>query len=619
MKDKIKKLVANINQARIDYYNGESKVTDRVYDAWYDELKSLDPENPAIINVGAPPADEWKKVRHKIPMPSLNKVNTPEELESWSNRCKGQEYLVLDKLDGLSIECVYENGMLIEASSRGDGEIGQDLLQNVRKMRGVKLVLDNFTGSIRGEIMLMKSLYKKHFSDKANCRNAASGIVNRLDGVGSEHLTIMFYNVVGDAEFETESGQLDWIKNKGLLTPNYTHCKTIKDVVSLWNKYQESKRESLDYEIDGLVIRISDVAAQMKISDIGNRPGHSIAFKFDAETRTTTITQIDWQVGSSGRVTPVANFESVNIMGAKIARASLYNYSYVDELGIDVGAEVLVARNNDVIPCVVEVITGTGKTIQKPKNCPECKTKLITDGEYIICPNVNTCPAQVKGRIENWINQLNLLEWGSELIARLVESNKVVTIADLYRLSIADIASMDRMGDKSAKKCYDILWNNTEVSLENLLGGLSIPMVGASIIKMVISSGHDTLDKILGLNVDQLEAVNGLGPAKAASLYEGLKNNKDLVNELLGLGITIKQKTAGKLSGKSFAITGSLSMKRSEVEKIIEDNGGIVKSSVGRGLNFLLIADPESTSSKAVSARKLGTTLINEKTFMKMI
>ena len=618
MEEKIKDLADKIMQARHDYYNGEAKVSDRVFDSWYDELKALDPSNPAITKVGATPVSEWEKVKHKVPMPSLNKVNTPGELESWSNRCPNQQYLVLDKLDGLSINCAYEDGILVKATTRGDGITGENIIANVKNMIGVKRVLGNFTGSLRGEILLTKSLHQKHFSDKANPRNAASGISKRLDSVGSQYLTVMFYEVIGDVEFKTELEQLDWIKNQGLTTPQYTYCKTVSDVVLLWNNYQKTIRSELDYDLDGLVVRINDIAIQQSLGSLSSRPAGTIAFKFDAESRTTTIKDLVWQTGSSGRVSPVAVFDPVLLSGATISKASVYNYSYIQELGIDIGAEVLVARNNDVIPSVVEVVTSTGKIASKPQKCPECGTKLTIDGEYILCPNVETCPKQVSGRLKNWINQHNLLEWGDTLLERLVDIGKVKTVVDLYRLSVDELSQVDRMGQKSASKCLKILWDNSEVSLENFLGGLSIPMVGASIVKMVMNAGYDTLESIQGLTISQLENVNGLGPAKAESLHNGLDKNKQLISDLLSAGVKIKAKAKGKLSGKSFAITGTLSMKRAEVEKLIEDNGGQVRSSVNKD-TILIIADVNSTSSKATSARKLGAQLIDENKLLEMV
>ncbi|MGI0058201.1 MAG: helix-hairpin-helix domain-containing protein [Nitrosotalea sp.] len=253
-----------------------------------------------------------------------------------------------------------------------------------------------------------------------------------------------------------------------------------------------------------------------------------------------------------------------------------------------------------------------------PTNCPICNSLLVSSGEYLLCDNFD-CPARIKGRILNWITELGLKEWGNELVQKLVDAKKVTTITDLYKLQVSDIANLDRLGEKTAKKCLDILWDNTEVSLEVFLGALSIPLIGQSTIKAIIKAGCDNIEKFGQLDANAFSQVAGVGPVKAQSLADGLKANQQIILDLLANGVKIKDITIGKLTGKSFAITGTLSIKRAELEKMIADNGGEVKNSVGKGLSYLIIADPQSTSSKAQAARKLGTVLIDEKQILDLI
>jgi DNA ligase (NAD+) len=262
---------------------------------------------------------------------------------------------------------------------------------------------------------------------------------------------------------------------------------------------------------------------------------------------------------------------------------------------------------------------NTNEIIVPPTNCPECNSMLIETGEYIQCPNVLECPAQVKGRIKNWIKELNLLEWGDGLVDRLVDSGKVVTIADLYKLTVADIASLDRMGDKSAQKCYDILWSYTTLPLDIFLGALSIQMIGGSTIRAIMEEGCDTLEKFGQLNAIEFAKVPGVGPTKAKFLADGLIQNQKLILELLDLGISIKDKIVGKLSGNSFIFTGAMVNKRPVLEQMVIDAGGTVKSSVGKGLSYLVTADVNSTSGKSAKAAKLGTKLITEDEFLEML
>lgn len=253
-----------------------------------------------------------------------------------------------------------------------------------------------------------------------------------------------------------------------------------------------------------------------------------------------------------------------------------------------------------------------------PTQCPSCNGPLEITGEYLMCISSDICPDQIVGRIINWLNNLNILEWGSKLVERLVETNKVKTIVDLYKLSIDDLAGIERMGEKSAAKCHKILWEHNPLSLESFIGGLSIPMVGSTIIKLLIDDGYDSLDKIVGIKKEDLLKIKGLGPAKSESIYNGLKRNSFIIGGLLDVGIKIKEKIMGKLSDKSFALTGKMEHKRKDLEDLIIKNGGSIKS-VGRNLTYLVINDLESTSSKTISAKKLGTTLINELELLNMI
>lgn len=620
--NRIKELETKILQARKDYYNHQPTVSDKVFDAWVDELRTLEPANKAVTAVGAPVApSEWTKAQHQIPMGSLDKVNTPAEFTKWVlDTSFDSKMLITEKLDGISIEVIYEDGKLVQAITRGDGTTGEDITVNVVKMGGVLSQLkDKFTGSLRGEIIMKKSVHKTHFADKANPRNAASGTSKRLDGQGVDKLNVLFYQALGDVDFGVEQAQFAWLVDQGLDTPNWWVVKTDEQVNKFWRDYQDTKREKLDYDIDGLVIRVDNIAMQIALGEKDLRPKGAIAFKFDNEARESILRDIVWQVGNSGRLTPVATVDPVSLVGATVTRASLYNYSYIEELGLDIGATVLVARANDVIPRIEETIKKTGTVAKPPTKCPECDGKVVFEGENLICTNTEHCRAQIVGRIKNWIKELNLLEWGDTLVEKLVEAKKVSTIADLYKLKVDDIANLDRLGEKTAKKVLDILWTNKKVSLEVFLGALSIPMIGQSTIKSIMGAGCDDLTKFGQLGAAQFEQVPGVGPTKAKFLADGLKHNQNLIKALLANGVEIKEKATGVLSGKSVCFTGAMKNKRPVLEKMAADQGADVKGSVGKGLTYLVIADPASTSSKAVAARKLGTTLISEEDFLELV
>lgn len=622
MKNKIEELSKKISDAQTAYYNGSEIMDDDTYDALVYELGCLDPNHPLLSKVGAEGVDAWKKEKHLTPLGSLNKVNYPDEMSKWiSSTLKDHEVLVVEKLDGLSIGCQYENGRLVHAPLRGNGLEGEDIINNVRKMKGnVNFVSDNFTGTIRGEIVLTKTDHQEFFPEASNPRNGASGICRRLDGEGCENLTLMFYQVIGnDIEFKTESSMFEFLEKNKFIVPNYKICKTAAEVNEVWKKYQDTTRSSLNYEIDGLVVNCNDVEFQKSLGSTNLRSKGKMAFKFANQFVKTTVKSITWQLGNSGRVTPVCWFEPVNLLGSNVEKASVYNIAYITELGLDVGAEVLICKANEIIPRVEKVIKSTGTIAPFPTECPECNSKLKMNGENLTCPNFN-CSAQVKGRIKNWISELNILDFGETLIERVVECGKVKTVADLYKLTIKDLAGLERMGEKSATTAHTNLWAYSIIPLETMLGALSIPMIGTSSLKLVVEAGYDSLEKIQTMTAGDFEKIQGLGPIKAKSLVQGLTDYKEVIKQLLDNGVKVKGKTMGSLTGKSFCLTGTMVNKRADLEKMIEDAGGSIKGTVGKGLSFLVIADPEnSTTTKAEKARKLGTALISEDDLLEMM
>src|SRR6266581_2369080 len=298
--NRIKELEQNIIESRNDYYNNQPKISDKVYDAWIDELKTLDPNNKAVIAIGAPViASEWKKAKHQIPMGSLDKVNLPEELSKWVNDVAPNEKLcIIEKLDGISIEVIYEEGKVVQGVTRGDGDQGEDITVNVVRMQGVPAKLkSNFTGSLRGEIIMKKSVHQEHFPNKANPRNAASGIAKRLDGIGVDKLNILFYQALGNVDFTTEQAQFVWLSNQGLTVPNWWIVKDADAINKFWRDYQDTKRDKLDWDIDGVVVRLDDLDKQSALGSSNMKPKGAKAFKFDNECRETTIIDIIFQTG----------------------------------------------------------------------------------------------------------------------------------------------------------------------------------------------------------------------------------------------------------------------------------------------------------------------------------
>jgi DNA ligase (NAD+) len=624
MSDSIKAKKDLLRKYRIAYYNDEPIVSDATYDALHDEIEKLDPNDDEIVDIGAEPVSEWKKYQHKSPLGSLNKCNTEQQFLKWANDyCSDEQFFTTWKIDGLSVSLVYEDGKLVVAATRGGKSgIGEDITVNVLKMQGVPKTLPNkITATVRGEIVLSKENHQKYFQNYSNARNSASGIARAYDGEGCKYLEILTYQIqTDDLDNKTLVDQFVRLRQLGFNIPDYSLFDTAKDTYAYFTRFQNEIRDTIPYDLDGLVISNNNMDKFDSYGMTNNKPKAAIAAKFENEEAETTVRDIRPQCGNSGRITPVAVFDEVELAGAKITNASCYNMSFLETMEIDIGARVIVARNNDVIPSVKEVIEGTGTVFKAPKHCPTCNGDLVMNGENLQCTNVDNCPAQIKGRISNWISGLNVLEVGDGLIDKLVEAGLVATPADLYKLTLDDLAGLERMGKKSAENVYKSLWSITEIPLDTFLGSLSIPIVGKSSIKMVMNAGLDTLDKIMNAPENCLQAVKGLGVVKAKNLFDGLKKNRKIIEELLELGIKVKtMSNTGKLNGFVITITGKTSVKRDDLAIMIEEAGGKYAKTIGKASTHLVCASEDSTSLKTNKARSAGVKIISENELMSMI
>lgn len=639
--NRIKELESLISAANKNYYNDSSDVPDEQYDAWKDELLSLNPDSSLLKSVGAEPnTSKWIKNKHSIPMASLDKVNTEDQFKKWCSTRVENGFCVQEKLDGLSLSIDIHNGNYISATTRGDGVVGEDILRNVLKMRGIPKPPD-LNCSIRGEIILTKSVWKKSLPGVTNPRNGASGISRRHNGSDSEYLTFIAYDLIEkdpDLKQKTECQKLEFLKSLGFTVPNYFHCPNISDVIDCRNKFVGGFRDSLDYDIDGIVIKLDNIEIQESFGLAGSsatgNPNGQVAFKFANEMRETTIRNVVWDVGLVGRVTPVAEFDPVLLSGASIARASLYNYRNVQTLGVSIGAKVLVSRRNEVIPAVEKVTLKSENPIIIPTNCPKCAAPLNVDGEYLVCIN-QSCPAVMQGNIQKWIENLEIDGIGPSLIEVLFQSGVVKTIPDLYKMKAHEIECLDRLGAKSAEKIINNLNNKKQMPLNIFLGSLNIPNCGRRVFESLIDQGYDSLDYITALLPAHFENVDGVGPKTAQDIYNGLKARTKLIADLLSVGITfgpfeeVGSKTATvsaptiisgkKLIGMSFCFTGTMSNPRKVLETYVAKAGGRVENGVKAGLSYLVIADPSSTTVKANKARAFGTKLLSEQQFLDML
>jgi DNA ligase (NAD+) len=621
--ERIKFLENEIKRHRDLYYNKSPEISDAKYDALEDELRQLDSGNPLLYKIGMDSAEIFTKREHIIPMGSQDKVTNPQEFKKWAKDKNFKIYLIQYKLDGISIELQYTSGVFQCAITRGDGKIGDDVTRNVMKMKGyIPTLKSRFTGATRAEILLFHDMFERRYSDKQNCRNAAAGIVRRKDGEGCEDLSLIFYDAISLNEvvsFENELDKIKWLKYEGFPTVPTKRGGSIEEVVSVWENVMNNVRATLEYDIDGLVIKGKEIDMEdMKRT----RPMKQIAFKFQAEEIDTTVLNVEWSI--SGHIyTPVAIVEPVRLMGTTVSRASLANPNLIEEMGLKIGSEVMISKRGDIIPKIESVIQTpeNAKDVKIPEVCETCNTKLVNEGTRLYCPNED-CPKRAYHRLIRWLNVLDVKNFSEKLILRrLFDQGKVRTVADLYKLKISDLTIFEGVQEKSAKKALENLYSVKDVPLHKFIAGFDIENIGELIMKKIVDAGYDTLDKIKNAKLSDLIQVEGLAEITAKNVLEGIEKIYPQMKDLLNANkIQIQERSIdGKLKGLSFCFTGKLNtMKRSEAEELVIQNGGETKNTVVKNLSYL-VTNEISETSKFLKAKEQGTKIITEKEFLELL
>jgi len=644
-------------EANEAYRNAQPIMSDAQYDKMEDRLRSLlaglDPSlnvtkdaQAFLAGIGAPiPSAQpeanskgkqhWVKVRHTRPMGSLNKAQVAGDVKSWAKSygvSNGVPLCVSDKCDGISCGLYYKDGNLAQAITRGDGSEGEDITRNVVKMQGVQTTIKGFTGFIRGEIVLFKSDWKAHFPTYSNPRNAASGIAKRLDGQGSEHLTVLHYTMNRESgkALPSKWAQFMVLGKLGCAVPRFSRVSSVSEVTALYQDYIDTTRDSLDYDIDGLVIDIDDNAVRDGYGESNNRPRGSIALKFPHEQKESVLRNVRWQVGNSGRITPVAEFDSVSLAGANVRQASLHNISNMTKIAMAQGQQylfegdvVLVSRRNDVIP-YLEATMGSNELVnaqtdpdyeppafKAPDVCPACGHTTQMDGEYLICPDTLSCPAQVEGSIKRWVKKLGLLGWGNEIIETLVSQGLVADPADLYTLDPDKVAALSMKGRRIGSTAHTIhaelhSAKGKLLPLSVFVGSLGIPLVARSMCASIVDAGYETLDLMRAATVAEIAAIPGMGTSKAESFVSGLAERAPIIDKLLANGVKIKAPATGSLKGAIVCMTGFRDLNMTDA---IEAAGGRV-AGISRKVTLLVAKNPASNSGKAKKARGYNIEII---------
>ena len=631
---RVEELEQLITKYQKSYYDGEGEISDAEFDKLWDELKALDPKNAILHRVGAD-SGNFAKIQHIMPMGSQEKAANPEQFLAWAEKHQYDEYLVEYKLDGASLELQYEKGYLVRAVTRGDGTIGDDITANARKMGGVNAaifkdgVLVPFTGGVRGEVIMTHQVHKDYFSDKANCRNAANGLMKRKDGQGSEYLKLITYDALstdGQTWFSNEEEKIKWLMACGFNVVKLVICKSADRVIAYRAKVME-ERKSIEYDIDGLVIK----ERKINLEDARRaRPDHQIAFKFSLEEAVSTLRQVEWSI-NGGTYTPVAIFDEVELNGTKVQRASLANPDKMRQLGVRIGSHVVVVKRGEIIPKIESVVEEKNietSEVPFPCTCEVCGTKLVDEGSRLFCPN-KECSKRVLHQLLKYQSVVDIRDLGVTLITSLFNDQRLKSISDIYTLTVEDLVpyflneeSME--ADKKslgAQKVYNSIQSHRKMKLSTFVGAFDIEGVAETSAEKLVAAGFNTLEKLLAAHEDHIASVPGFAEIMAHTIVEGLAENADEMRQLVAAGtISLETEGEGKLSGKSFCFTGELNtMKRADAEALVKKNGGSIKSSVTKDLSYLVTNDTTSGSSKNVKAAKFGIPIIDEKAFLELV
>ena len=634
-------------------------IPDAQYDRLFRELVGLERQFPRLATpdspaqrVGGAVLSSFPDVRHVATLLSLESVTDAEAVTHFDERVRreagraGVAYTVEPKFDGLSLELVYERGVLARASTRGDGVHGEGITENVKTIRSVRLRLRAGRRAaprllaVRGEALmhlkdftaLNAQLAAEGKPPFANPRNAAAGSLRQLDSrvTAGRRLTVVCYDILaleGGPRLKTGWEALAALREWGLRVASNAQRSAAAEEVLAYHRQLEDKRDSLGYEIDGIVVKVDDLAARARLGATARHPRWALAFKFAPREQETVLEDILVQVGRTGVITPVAVFRPVNIGGVTVTRATLHNREEVARKDVRVGDTVRVVRAGDVIPDIVERVPKPGRRRPRfvaPKTCPECGTPVVQEGPFDRCPNGLGCPAQLKGAIQLFGSRdaLDIRGLGRETVDALVESKLARSVADLFALREADLMTLEGFAEVSARKLADAIDRARKTELSRFIFALGVPNVGTQTARD-LASHFETLDCLMAAGEDELTAVQGIGPTVApaiAGFFKRLETRR-IIDLLLKRGVTIAsppRRKAGPLAAKTVVFTGGLeSMSRPAAAELVRQRGGRTAGSVSKATDFVVAGS--DAGSKLAKAQKLGVKILTEREFVRLI
>ena len=659
IRERVEKLREEIRYHEYRYYVLDApEISDAEFDQLMRELEKLEAEYPELISgdsptqrVGGEPLSAFEKIEHSVPMLSLGNAFNEGELRDFAERVyrlagrRDLEFLVEHKLDGLTAVLRYEAGVLTLGATRGNGIVGEVVTENIRTIHSVPLKLAQpLNLEVRGEVYISKDDFQRINAERleqgeepfANPRNAAAGSVRQLDPriAATRSLTMQVYDLVNveDLELRTDTEALALLQDLGFKVNWYQSCRNLDELVEICKEWT-IKREDLPYEIDGLVIKVNDLALRQEMGATARSPRWAIAYKFPGQQKTSLVKDIVITVGRTGALTPTAILEPVHIAGSTISRATLHNEDEIRRKDIRIGDHVLVQKAGDVIPEVVKVIKekrdGSERVFQMPDKCPVCGAEAVREeGEAVLrCSNVTGCPAQLREGILHFISRdaMNIEGVGPALVDQLLEKGLLKDYADLYALREEDLLPLERMGKKSASNVIQAIGRSKERELHNLIFALGIRHVGAGVAR-VLAGAYKSIKELAGASREELEAIEEIGPAIAGSIVNFFREDKNLqvVEKLRQYGVKMSTDPEEEeaslvegIAGKRFVFTGTLNnFSRTEAREKVLAAGGKVSSSVSKNTDYLVAG--EGGGSKLAKARDLGVTVLTEEEFLEL-
>lgn len=660
VQERIKKLTEQLVRYNKNYYEEDAPViSDREYDEMLKELKRLEDSYPALKmknspteHVGGKVSGKFEKVNHRVPVISLDNSYDQNELLSFDNRVKKRaassgdmKYVLEPKIDGLSVVLQYNDGIFVRGATRGDGITGEDITDNLRTIKSIPETIE-FKGEldVRGEVYIGKKDFLKLNRRQeieggqifANPRNAAAGSLRQIDAslVRERPLSIFIFNLqyISGMSFSYHHETLEFLGNQGFTCADSRECRNMDEVMKLCT-YWEEERKNLDYDIDGLVVKVDSLELRERLGLKEKSPRWAIAYKFKAEEQETEVLDIEVQVGRTGAVTPRARFKPVKIAGSTVSFATLHNQDYVKEKDVRVGDTVLVHKAGEVIPEVVRVLKDRRKhelpMFEMPEVCPSCETQLVRlEGEAVLrCPNHEECPAQNLRGLIHFVSKgaMDIDGLGESLVEKFSDLGMISYPSDIYQLGEEEISVLEGMGEKSAKSLTDAIEESKSRGLDRVIFSLGIPLVGAKAAKLLADKfgSMSSLEKAEFGDIADIYGIGNKIAEKVTAFFKSENNLREIARlEAAGVKMNYEKKTSGLgemiFAGKTFVLTGTLEKyTRDKASEIIEENGGKTSSSVSRKTDYVLAG--KEAGSKLKKAESLGVVIISESEFADML